>query len=275
MSYQVKSFFEKQIYRFNLSEVPSIQDLKAQIATNYSITQPIQLAWIDEDGDFIAMRTNNDVQVAFNAAQIIKIVTTVTQTVVANTNSPITTISDNPITTVPITTTSTTNAPITTVPIGNAITNVPIEGNSTNVSPITDSPITVTNLDGSPITTNVVNISGVNVVSDNNVATDVDTNSAVVNHILDHNSAAFLQSISSSPASQVKRQLPTVSRPSNADVSAVPVQFVRKDNSHKWWPMLVQLTEIGYPNTKQNIQLLNRFNGDYLLVLAKLIKTYE
>jgi len=264
MSYRVESIYTNQAYRFTVTAIPTIQELKQQISSHFSITQPIKLSWVDQEGDKIQLRANEDVQEAF-ANLYVKIYTTVTQTVVANTNSPITTISDNPITTVPITTNTSTNTPITTLPIGNTISAVPISGNNTNVSPITDSPVTVTNLDGSPITTNVIDISGVNVVSGNTVATNVDQNEAVLNQILDHNGLHFP---SLRPISSFNRPVST----NNNQVSSrsPSSQFIRSDNAMTWLPILHQLQDIGYFNVKRNIRLLNKYNGDYLRVLQKL-----
>jgi len=267
MSYVVKSIFNTQLYRFSTTEVPSVRELQQQIGTYFSITSPMQMSWIDEDGDQITLRTNEDVKEAF-ATRLVKIYTTVTQTVVANTNSPITTVSGNAVTTVPITDNGITNAPVSVVPLGNVINTVPIEGNTTNVSPITDSPVTVTNLDGSPITSNVVNISGVNVVSGNNVSPSISNDSPVVNHIFDHNHT--FSRVRSNQSSAVPSFVPS----SIDNVKANPLQFVRKENSNQWLPVLVQLKEIGFNNSQQNIHLLNRYNGDYLLVLAKLTRGY-
>ncbi len=105
MNYTVLSFFGTQLCRFTTSSVPTLSALQQQITTSFSIAQPVQLLWVDQNGDISALRTDADVSVAFTTP-FVKIYTQVVQTVIANTNSPITTISDNPITTVPITTTS-------------------------------------------------------------------------------------------------------------------------------------------------------------------------
>ena len=46
--------------------------------------------------------------------------------------------------------------------------------------------------------------------------------------------------------------------------------YLRKENIQQWLPILNQLNEIGFDNVKMNITLLNRFEGDYLLVLNAL-----